>query len=63
MVCSLEIIIPILGCITAIATLGTAISETLPFIKRISGNGIIHTITHLYNKEKCETVKTGNIDI
>tara|TARA_R110000772_G_scaffold33153_2_gene80810 strand:+ start:305 stop:499 length:195 start_codon:yes stop_codon:yes gene_type:complete len=52
MVCSLEIIIPILGCITAIATLMTGISEGLPFIKKISGNGVIHSIYHLINKEK-----------
>ena len=50
MVCGLEIIIPILGAITAIATLGTALSEGLPFIKKWSGNGIIHSIYHLIRK-------------
>tara|TARA_R110002012_G_scaffold294410_1_gene490555 strand:- start:582 stop:785 length:204 start_codon:yes stop_codon:yes gene_type:complete len=63
MVCGLEIVVAVLGCITAIATLGGAVSEALPFIKKISGNGMIHTIYHLFNKEKCdnigEVVKSG----
>ena len=63
MVCGLEIVVAVLGCVTAVATLGTAISEGLPFIKKISGNGMIHTIYHLFNKEKCdnigEVVKSG----
>tara|TARA_R110000803_G_scaffold72685_2_gene136373 strand:- start:122 stop:325 length:204 start_codon:yes stop_codon:yes gene_type:complete len=52
MVCGLEIPLAVLGCITAITTLITTISEGLPFIKKISGNGVIHSIYHLINKEK-----------
>tara|TARA_R110000744_G_scaffold345835_1_gene451267 strand:- start:356 stop:559 length:204 start_codon:yes stop_codon:yes gene_type:complete len=52
MVCGLEIPLAVLGCITAIATLLTATSEGLPFIKKISGNGILHTIYHVLNKKK-----------
>jgi hypothetical protein len=56
MICVFEILVPILGCVTAIATLGTVISEGLPFIKKISGNGMIHTIYHMFNKEKCNNI-------
>tara|TARA_R110002124_G_scaffold242825_1_gene407963 strand:+ start:1152 stop:1352 length:201 start_codon:yes stop_codon:yes gene_type:complete len=52
MVCGLEIPLAVLGCVTAIATLLTATSEGLPFIKKISGNGILHTLYHLLNKKK-----------
>lgn len=51
--CGIEIIIPILGAITACATAVAAASEILPFIKKLSGNGIAHTIYHLFHKEKC----------
>lgn len=60
MVCGLEIIIPILGAITAIATLGTALSEGLPFIKKWSGNGIIHSIYHLIKKPDECVILTKN---
>tara|TARA_R110001592_G_scaffold104960_3_gene295249 strand:+ start:4096 stop:4269 length:174 start_codon:yes stop_codon:yes gene_type:complete len=53
MTCGLEIIIPILACITAVATLGTAVSEGLPFVKKWSGNGIVHGIYHLIKPDKC----------
>ena len=53
MVCSLEIIIPIIVCITAVATATTALSESLPFLKKFSGNGIVHSIYHLIKPEKC----------
>ena len=53
MVCGLEIPLAVLGCITAIATLLTAVSEGLPFIKKWSGNGILHGISHLIRPEKC----------
>ena len=53
MVCGLEIPLAVLGAITAVATLLTAISEGLPFIKRYSGNGILHGISHLIRPEKC----------
>ena len=53
MVCGLEIPLAVLGCITAITTLATTISEGLPFIKKYSGNGIIHGIYHLMYPDKC----------
>ena len=53
MVCSLEFILPIIVCITAVAGATTAISESLPFLKRFSGNGIIHSIYHMIKPEKC----------
>jgi len=53
MVCGLEIVIPVIAAITAIVGLITAISETLPFIKKYSGNGIIHSIYHCVHPEKC----------
>ena len=49
----LEIILPIIIAVTAVAGAITALSETLPFIKKVSGNGIIHSIHHLINPEKC----------
>lgn len=52
MVC-LEIILPIIIAVTAIAGSITAISETLPFIKKLSGNGIVHTIFHLIKPDEC----------
>ena len=55
MTCGLDIVVAVLGIIAAVATATTALSETLPFIKRISGNGVIHTITHIFNKEKCNS--------
>ncbi len=55
MVCGFEILVPILATITAICGMTTAISETLPFLKKLSGNGIIHSITHLFRPEKCIT--------
>ena len=51
----LEIILPIVIAVGAIAGAVTALSETLPFIKKISGNGIIHSIHHLINPEECLT--------
>ena len=53
MVCGLEIPLAILGAITACTTLMTTISEGLPFIKKYSGNGIIHGIYHLVHPDKC----------
>tara|TARA_R110000772_G_scaffold54770_4_gene125059 strand:+ start:455 stop:673 length:219 start_codon:yes stop_codon:yes gene_type:complete len=53
MVCGLEIPLAILGAITACTTLMTTISEGLPFIKKYSGNGIIHGIYHLIHPDKC----------
>tara|TARA_R110000765_G_scaffold369321_1_gene459533 strand:+ start:56 stop:259 length:204 start_codon:yes stop_codon:yes gene_type:complete len=52
MVC-LEIILPIVIAVGAVAGAITALSETLPFIKKISGNGVLHTIYHLIKPEKC----------
>jgi len=51
----LEITIAILATTTAIATAITAVSEALPFFKRISGNGVIHTLWHLGDRRRCET--------
>ena len=53
MVCGLEIPLAVLGAITAFTTLMTTISEGLPFIKKYSGNGIIHGIYHLMYPHKC----------
>ena len=53
MVCGLEIPLAILGAITACTTLMTTINEGLPFIKKYSGNGIIHGIYHLVHPDKC----------
>lgn len=55
--CSLEIILPVVGCITATAVAITTASEVLPFIKKISGNGVAHSIYHLLSKkEKCKKI-------
>ena len=51
--CGLEIPLAILACITTICGTITAISEALPFIKKYSGNGIIHGIYHIINPSKC----------
>lgn len=51
--CGLEIPLAILACITAVCGSITAISEALPFIKKYSGNGILHGIYHLFRPEKC----------
>ena len=52
MVC-LEIILPIIIAVTAVAGAVTAVSETLPFIKKLSGNGILHTVYHLIKPDEC----------
>jgi len=49
----MEIIIPILACITAVAGSITAVSETLPFMKKYSANGLLHGIWHMIHPEKC----------
>jgi len=49
----LEIILPIIICVSAVAGAVTALSETLPFLKKVSGNGIIHTIYHLIKPDEC----------
>jgi hypothetical protein len=53
MTCGLEIPLAALGAIAAVATAITALSETLPFLKKFSGNGIIHGIYHIINPTKC----------
>lgn len=53
MVCGLEIPLAVLGAVSALAGLAVAVSEGLPFIKKWSGNGIIHGIVHLIKPEKC----------
>lgn len=50
---TVTIILSVLATITAVATTVTTVSETLPFIQKISGNGVVHTIYHILNKEKC----------
>ena len=51
----------VLGWTVAITGLLTAISEILPFIKRTSGNGIIHTIVHIITRDpKCKD--KGNVN-
>tara|TARA_R110000787_G_scaffold38287_1_gene96623 strand:+ start:3177 stop:3386 length:210 start_codon:yes stop_codon:yes gene_type:complete len=50
---TLEIVIAVLATTTAVAGAITAVSEILPFFKKISGNGIAHTIYHIFNREKC----------
>ena len=49
----LEIILPIIIAVTAVAGAVTAVSETLPFIKKLSGNGILHTVYHLIKPDEC----------
>ena len=53
MVCGLEIPLAIMATITAITTMIAGISEIMPFFKKISSNGVAHSIYHLLNKEKC----------
>lgn len=53
MTCGLEIPLATLGAIAAVATAITALSETLPFLKKFSGNGIIHGIYHIFHPSKC----------
>ncbi len=43
----------VLGALATLAAILTAVSEILPFCKRISGNGILHTIYHIFDKRKC----------
>jgi len=57
MTCGLDIVVAVLGCVAGVCTAITAVSEVLPFVKRVSGNGVLHSITHLFNKEKCNQVK------
>tara|TARA_R110000772_G_scaffold4432_5_gene15789 strand:- start:2303 stop:2506 length:204 start_codon:yes stop_codon:yes gene_type:complete len=52
MVC-LEIILPVVIAVGAVAGAVTAVSEALPFFKKISGNGILHTIYHLIKPDEC----------
>lgn len=54
---SVTIILSVLATVTAIATAISTVSETLPFIKKVSGNGVVHTVYHLFNKEKCIDIK------
>lgn len=54
MTLTLEIVVAVLATTTAVAGAITAVSEALPFFKRISSNGILHSVYHLFNKEKCE---------
>lgn len=53
MTCGLEIPLAALGAIAAIATAITALSETLPFLKKYSANGILHAVYHLVHPNKC----------
>ena len=53
MTCLLEIPLAALAAIAAVATAITALSETLPFLSKYSGNGIIHSVYHLMHPNKC----------
>lgn len=57
MTCGADIAVAVLGCIAGTLSCVVALSETLPFIKKISANGILHGITHLFQKEKCISVE------
>jgi predicted transcriptional regulator len=53
--CSLEIVVPILGCVTGVCMVIAGVSEAMPFIKKISSNGLVHSVYHLVSKkEKCK---------
>lgn len=54
MVCGFEIAVPILVFATALCGAIAGASEILPFVKKVSSNGIIHSIYHLLSKkDKC----------
>lgn len=54
MVCGLiEIPLAVLAAVAAVATAITALSETLPFLTRFSGNGLIHGLYHIIRPSKC----------
>tara|TARA_R110000787_G_scaffold28041_2_gene76828 strand:+ start:619 stop:819 length:201 start_codon:yes stop_codon:yes gene_type:complete len=50
---TLEIIVGVLSATSAVCGLFITVSEALPFIKKYSGNGIVHSIYHLIKPEKC----------
>jgi hypothetical protein len=53
MTCLLEIPLAALAAVAAVATAITALSETLPFLKNYSANGILHAAYHLVHPNKC----------
>lgn len=54
MVCGFEIAVPILVFATAVCGAIAGASEILPFVKKVSSNGILHSIYHLLSKkDKC----------
>ena len=53
--CGLEIVVGVLAATTAVCGAIAGISELLPFFKKISSNGIIHSVYHLLSKkDKCK---------
>tara|TARA_R110002167_G_scaffold295433_1_gene499966 strand:- start:1429 stop:1656 length:228 start_codon:yes stop_codon:yes gene_type:complete len=62
MVGTLEIIVGVLSATSAICGLFITVSEALPFIKKHSGNGVIHSLYHLIIKpDKClEIIKDSD---
>jgi len=60
--CGLEIPLAIVSCVAAVAGAITAVSEMLPFFKKISGNGLVHSVYHLiYKPEACELTPSPTI--
>ncbi len=57
MTCGLDIAVAVLGCIAGGLSCIVAFSETLPFIKKISANGILHGITHIFHKDRCISIE------
>lgn len=53
--CGLEIVVAVLAATTAVAGAIAGVSELMPFFKKISSNGIIHSVYHLLSKkDKCK---------
>jgi len=53
--CGLEIVVGVLATTTAVCGAIAGISELLPFFKKISSNGLIHSVYHLLSKkDKCK---------
>ena len=65
MTCLLEIPLAALGAIAAVATAITALSETLPFLKNYSANGVLHAVYHLVHPNKCveESIPSAEVAI
>lgn len=53
--CGLEIVVGVLAATTAVCGAIAGVSELMPFFKKISSNGIIHSVYHILSKkDKCK---------